>query len=179
MLRWSEQDVAAHKARLKRGRGEPDLPSEPSRRLKATRGKETLFSQAIAKGISPQVLLLTVSLPPSVNHCYANATSSNRRVLTTEGKQYKRDVENQVAIEASSRKFKYAEGERISLSLNLYFADNRRDISNTVKLLEDAIASAIGFNDRVVDRLNVERKGFDKQNPRCEVTLMKICGVLK
>jgi crossover junction endodeoxyribonuclease RusA len=117
-------------------------------------------------------LTLTVPVPPSLNHAYA--TFKGRRLLSREGRAFKDGVKTQVllALRARPKGAWYLKGERVALTLALHFKDNRRrDISNTVKLLEDSLSEALGFDDCAVDVLHVERKENDTKNPRCVVTL--------
>lgn len=121
-------------------------------------------------------LTLLVPVPPSLNNAYTNGRGHGRRVLTAEGREYKATVAELLLCRAQpSGGFELAIGRkdaRIGLALRLYFPNRqRRDISNCVKLLEDALAECLCFDDRCVDRLLVERAGIDKANPRCEVTI--------
>lgn len=113
-------------------------------------------------------LSLAVPVPPSLNNAYTNGRGHGRRVLTAEGRDYKARVAGQVLNTSS---LGWATG-RPALTMRLYFPNRqRRDITNCVKLLEDALSEALGFDDCRVDRLLVERAGIDPVNPRCEVTL--------
>lgn len=121
-------------------------------------------------------LEMIVPIPPSVNNCYTNGHGHGRRVLTAEGRGYKATVEALLLYKArTSGGFELAIGRkdaRIGLTLRLYFPNRqRRDISNCIKLLEDALAECLCFDDCRVDRLLVERAGIDKADPRCEVTI--------
>jgi Holliday junction resolvase RusA-like endonuclease len=111
---------------------------------------------------------MTDALYISLNNAYTNGKGHGRRVLTAEGRNYKAGVVDQV-LKTSS--LGWAEG-RLSLTMRLYFPNRqRRDITNCIKLLEDALAEALKFDDCTVDRVFVERAGVDKVNPRCEVQL--------
>lgn len=115
-------------------------------------------------------LRLTIPVPPSLNNAYA--TVRGRRVLSSEGKTFKEAAALWAQIGARRQRFKVEKGDRLSLTMLLHFKDGRRrDISNAVKLAEDAIAEALGFDDCAVDILHVERKENDRERPRCEVRL--------
>lgn len=116
-------------------------------------------------------LTLTAPLPPSLNNAYA--TVRGRRVLVSEGRDYKAMIGQLLALSPEARQFAQAlGGQRLALTLRLWFEDRRRtDISNRIKLLEDALAKNLGFDDCAVDALLVVRAGYDKSNPRCEVVL--------
>lgn len=119
-------------------------------------------------------LTLTVPIPPSLNNAYTNGRGHGRRVLTGEGRDYKDAVASILLYKAQpSNGFETAigrPGARIGLTFRLWFPTRRRrDISNCVKLIEDALAETIGFDDCAVDRVLVERAGYDAAQPRCEV----------
>ena len=121
-------------------------------------------------------LTLIAPIPPSLNNAYTNGRGHGRRVLTKEGRDYKATVAQILLCKAQpSNGFELAISKperRIGLALRLWFRTRqRRDISNCVKLLEDALAEQLGFDDCAVDRLIVERAGFDAARPRCEVTI--------
>jgi len=121
------------------------------------------------------VLKLTIPVPPSLNNAYA--TFKGRRLLSREGRAFKEGVKTQVLFEQRRRisaegRWGCTRGDRLSLVMEVYFRDaRRRDLSNLVKLAEDALAESLGFDDSAVVVLHVERKENDKSNPRCEVRL--------
>jgi crossover junction endodeoxyribonuclease RusA len=122
------------------------------------------------------VLTLTIPVPPSLNNAYA--TFKGRRLLSREGRAFKEGVSTAVVLVQRRRivsdlgTWKYAKGDRLSLTMFVHFRDNRRrDLDNLPKLVSDSLASALGFDDSAVDVLHVERKENDKSNPRCVVTL--------
>jgi Holliday junction resolvase RusA-like endonuclease len=113
------------------------------------------------------MISFTAPIPPSLNNAYTNGRGHGRRVLTNEGRDYKERVAKSLLGTQP-----LPSGARINLSLRLWFRNRRRrDISNCVKLLEDALSEALGFDDCAVDRLLVERVGIDALRPRCEVTI--------
>jgi Holliday junction resolvase RusA-like endonuclease len=115
-------------------------------------------------------LCVTVPVPPSTNNCYVN--SARGRHLTESAGRFKDGVEADILAVALAQKFSCAATDRFALALDIYFADgHRRDISNTIKLVEDSLAHVLGFDDCRVDDLRVRRRGIDPDNPRCEVTL--------
>jgi len=121
-------------------------------------------------------LTLTVPVPPSLNHAYTNGRGHGRRVLSKEGRDYKATVAELMLCRARpAGGFELAINQpkpRIGMHLRLWFSNRqRRDITNCVKLLEDALSEALGFDDCNVDRLFVERAGYDAAQPRCEVVI--------
>jgi Holliday junction resolvase RusA-like endonuclease len=128
------------------------------------------------------ILTLTVPVPPSLNNAYTNGRHHGRRVLTKEGRDYKDAVAAILLYKAKPASgFELLIGRsdaRIGLTLRLYFPNRqRRDITNCIKLLEDALAETLGFDDCRVDRVLVERVGVDKISPRCEVVVEVLGGV--
>jgi crossover junction endodeoxyribonuclease RusA len=117
-----------------------------------------------------KALTLTIPVPPSLNNAYA--TVHGRRVLSERGREFKKRAGTLAKLAARSARFTVGKDARLSLTLFLYFGSKRRrDISNTVKLCEDALGEYLGFDDCAVDVLHVERKENDKANPRCLVVL--------
>jgi Holliday junction resolvase RusA-like endonuclease len=114
------------------------------------------------------MIALTTPLPPSLNNCYTNGRGHGRRVLTKQGRDYKEAVAELLL----GRYQPLPSGARIGLSLRFWFKNKQRtDISNRVKLLEDALSEALGFDDCCVDDLHVVRAGYDAAQPRCEVVI--------
>lgn len=108
-------------------------------------------------------------LPPSVNHMYApNADGSKR--LTDQARAFREFAGYEARVEAARAGFRPA--PRMALTMRLTFGDRRnQDIDNRVKAALDALALALGFNDSCVDRIVIERAGYDKGRPLCEMTL--------
>lgn len=116
-------------------------------------------------------LHLTLPLPLSLNNAYPTS-KAGKRYLTTAGKRWKLAAAYLIRSAATAQGFAVSEKARLALSMVLHFADNRRcDISNRVKMAEDALAESLGFDDCRIDRLDVSRGPVDKDNPRCEVRL--------
>lgn len=116
------------------------------------------------------VLTLTLPMPPTTNLLYA--TVNGRRVLSKAGREYKEQAGWQVLIAAKQAGLRIRPNDRMSLTLLAWFGDNRRrDLSNIIKVLEDSVAEALGFDDTRIDILHVERAGIDHSNPCVAVTL--------
>lgn len=120
-----------------------------------------------------------LDIPPSVNRLYRNGTARKkggeglvgRRFLTEEGRSYKDEAILRVKNAAAHANWEY-QGGRIALYVHLTFATAKaRDISNCVKVMEDAIAEALGFDDSVVDLLVVYRAGVDPARPGAVVLI--------
>lgn len=108
------------------------------------------------------MIRLVLPWPPSVNHCYRSAVKRGHRVtyLTKEGKDYKRSVA-QLVMMARSRDEAPLEPlpGRVRYTVTLFPPDRRRrDISNTIKVLEDALTTAgVWIDDEQVDELTIRR----------------------
>lgn len=117
------------------------------------------------------MIAFTLPIGPSVNNMYVLTSRGVR--LSDNAKKFKVDACLIVRSAANVQGgWPYPASAPLFLHLRLFVHDKRRaDISNVIKCAEDAIADALGFDDRHVQRLLVERIGVDKANPRCEVVL--------
>ena len=125
--------------------------------------------------------------PPSVNRAYAT-TRGGRRLLTAEGKLYKQSIRDVIGQRYSGVTPELSRlGEvPLALTIKLYTrvenkgwsegkAKNRYkrvDVSNRVKLLEDALFEALGVDDSLVFRLVVEKINSDDE--RVHVNLQEV-----
>lgn len=125
--------------------------------------------------------------PPSVNKAYAT-TRSGRRLLTAEGKLYKQSVRDIIGQKYSAITPELARlGKHpLSFSVKLYTrVENkgwsegktknrykRVDVSNRVKLLEDALFEALGIDDCLVFKLNVEK--IDSDDEHVHINLQEV-----
>ena len=131
------------------------------------------------------MLSILVDIPPTVNHLYYDVPYKNRKTgkyhcrrrLSDEGKNYKETVGWTIKGQAQEDGWEYKSGDRIHITLDLTFGDNRRrDITNCIKVIEDAVSEALAFDDRVVDEFFVRRVGIEKGNPYAWVSIDKIGG---
>lgn len=111
----------------------------------------------------------SLPLPPSVNHLYA--TVRGRRVLSAEGRAYKRDVHLYIGQMALSGRPEWADDVTFTVSCHYYFKNRRRDLDGGHKILQDAIFEAWHINDRRVHEIHLYRH-IDKTNPRVEVDVL-------
>lgn len=141
---------------------------EMQKRGATKRPRKVLLEHTAIDGDVERVVTLTTPIPPSLNNAYADG-SNGRRVLSKKGGDFKNHVAL-LLMEAGYRPVR--QNALIRLSMRLWFATRRRrDITNCVKLLEDALSDALLFDDCNVVRACVERAGYDALNPRCEVVL--------
>lgn len=114
-------------------------------------------------------LVITFDIPPSTNMLYTNG-NNGRRVMTAEGRAFK----THAIILTGHAYAPYSPlpaNSHFALSFDVFFADNRRDLTNTIKVLEDSIFKAIGFDDRRVVDFRMKKHRNDPANPRIEVVL--------
>lgn len=129
------------------------------------------------KGPLPTTLSLELPLPPGVNNQYV--TVGRRRVLSKPARAFKQDVAKQIErMRISGSLTRRAEaaiiGSLLGVYLTFYFeTPRRRDLDGGLKIALDAMAAAIGFDDRDVVDLHLSKQ-IDPLRPRLEVQLETI-----
>lgn len=97
-------------------------------------------------------------LPPSSNNAYMN-TYGRGRALTPEARTWKAAAILLIRHAAVAAGFTPAPRTSLRLEIHLSLpAVRRSDASGRIKLLEDAVAAAIGIDDRYVDELVVTKR---------------------
>ena len=120
----------------------------------------------------PTQLLVTLPWPPvSTNRLYATVSANTRgglaRVLVPEARAWR----DEVIVRARGWGWYPPKTGDLALLLWICMPDRRRrDISNYVKLTEDALALALDFDDSRIRTLHVERQ-VDKANPHIQAQL--------
>lgn len=119
------------------------------------------------------VVTFILPLPPSVNHLYVYQPRKGRVALAEHARVWRAEV---VLTIGAARPVQPPPGARLHLTVRLYFPDHRkRDLDNALKLLFDAVAAALAFDDSQIDELHVSR-GYDPAAPRAEVRLLWSAG---
>lgn len=114
--------------------------------------------------------LCTLDLvPPSVNHAYL-VTRRGRRILTPEAASFRSAAMVFFAMAARQQRFVVPPKKKLSLTLYFFFARDNRDGDNAVKILQDALAEALGFNDKRIRRWCIEAR-VDRFHPHTDVIL--------
>lgn len=119
-------------------------------------------------------LLITLPLPPSVNHQYA--TVNGRRLLSSAGRTYKTHVGQQlwVALSQSPARSELVhrlQSGPLALSIRFFFTSAlRRDVDGGLKIAQDALCQGLGLNDNRIIETHLY-KAVDKAHPRMEVSL--------
>lgn len=128
-------------------------------------------------------------LPPSVNHQYTER--DGRRVLSREARHYKNHLQRAFKrLKAAGKlqlkpletfQFSLLDGLNASstspnetflqLRLEFFFkTQQRRDLDNGLKIVQDLVCEAFGVDDRNVVAVELVKR-VDAQNPRLEVTV--------
>lgn len=125
----------------------------------------------------PTTLSLELPLPPGVNNQYV--TVGRRRVLSKPARAFKQDVARQIErMRISGDLSRHAEVAISSSLLGVYMTfyfetPRRRDLDGGLKIALDAMATAIGFDDRDVVDLHLSKQ-IDPLRPRLEVQVETI-----
>lgn len=101
---------------------------------------------------------LEFPFPPTSNHAYATVTTrgGSRRVKSAAARNYA--LVAQVFTKRAHPIPIFTSRDRLSIELFLFPPDARRfDIANREKILVDAIARPLGFDDSQVDRITITR----------------------
>jgi len=161
------QEGAAHYAP---GGSKPILRRARAARIPAAAPAVSLLSASV----SADRLLLTLPVPPSINHQYA--TVNGRRVLSALGRGYKSLVARQVlvALARSSHRdalLKALRADFLALSVRFHFTSRlRRDVDGGLKIAQDSLCEALGINDNRILEIHLF-KALDPAHPRIEVSL--------
>lgn len=119
-------------------------------------------------------LNMTLTIPPSVNHCYKNFNAAGRRnrVLTPLAKAWKEEA-HYVSVAATHRqRWQMPPADtKIVLEIVAFWPDRRRrDMNNTHKLLCDALEGVVYLDDKMVLVRDMDFS-VDRQNPRLELCI--------
>jgi crossover junction endodeoxyribonuclease RusA len=120
---------------------------------------------------------LVLPLPPGVNNQYV--TAGKRRVLSAPAKAFNRDTAKIVTRMRTSGALLPGTERALNASLLgvylVYFFEtpHRRDLDGGLKITLDALASALGFDDRAIVDLHLSKR-IDPLHPRVEVEIETI-----
>src|SRR5438045_426392 len=110
--------------------------------------------------------LATFAIPPSANRYWRVYRGSP--VLSDEAREYKR----QVMLRCKVAGMKPLDGP-LELRVAVYRARKVGDLSNRIKVLEDALQGCAYHDDKQISRLVAELHD-DKANPRVEVEIVSL-----
>ncbi len=116
---------------------------------------------------------LVLPAPPSTNHLYQPAPRRNSKGAYYVGRELRPEVRSyrelvQMVVLTKGRPH-IPETGPLRLTLRLW-VKRERDLDNAFKCLQDALAIALGFDDKRI----VEQHGYkmiDAENPRAQVAL--------
>lgn len=109
-------------------------------------------------------------LPPSANHMYATGRNG-AKFLTEEAQAFRAYVAVEARTVARMTGWQLPAG-RLAITIKLTYGTRARtDIDNRAKSAIDSMALALGFDDSRIDRVVIERAGYDQRRPLCEMIL--------
>jgi len=113
---------------------------------------------------------LSLSLPPSVNHCYLTG-KSGMRLLTREARDWIAETQIMAMKEKKRQGWQKSVKTWLVCELTFYMPDKRkRDTHNYFKVLFDAFEGILYDNDYYV-MPRVMAVEIDRENPRIELSL--------
>lgn len=117
------------------------------------------------------LIVIVPYLPPTLNHMY-NANRNGSKRLSDEALKFRAAISKEVADVCAAEPWEYIPGVPLSLTVFLTFGTRaRQDADNRVKAGLDALALALGFDDRHVTAIHVYTLGVDPRRPLCELHL--------
>ena len=110
-------------------------------------------------------MIASLPLPPSIN-AYWRPTKRGGIYKTMDAKTW----EIEAGFELNKKRIEFGK-KKVEVFYDYYFKDNRSDLGNRTKILQD-LFEKVGIidNDRQVFLLH-ERKQFSKKNPRVEIKI--------
>lgn len=117
-----------------------------------------------------RIVIPDLPLPPTLNNAYTRGAGHGRRILTKEAGQFKAAAALQIRNAAALQGVTVPPKRWLAVDITFVFAANNRDGDNAVKLLADAAAEALGFDDRYVQRM-AWRKLINPRAPRCDLVI--------
>lgn len=128
-------------------------------------------------GEYPVIYLHLPGVPPSANNAYANIRGTNKRTLTPEGRKYKQGVSSGLARQYPSEMRIFEKDCAYLIVVRFTFEAvftkgwptkaeskyRRIDVSNRLKLLEDALKEAGGIDDSQTMTLVLDKKQGDPE----------------
>lgn len=111
---------------------------------------------------------MSIPLPPSANEYWQPAIVRNRPMIvpTELALAYKRAVERLVKKHFGGVLF---DGGDVCVRAVVYRPRRAGDVSNRLKVLEDALNDVLWTDDRQVARIEIERSDADPSNPRVDL----------
>ena len=145
-----------------------------ARRDRWKAGSATDVAPQSARSFSePRRIILDLPYPPSVNDLYGHDPKSGRKYLVDQQREYRSSVVGYVAKQLGDQ-FEPLRGW-LHMAVTLYPPDaRRRDVSNCLKALEDALQAARVFLDDYQIESHATMRMRELHENRCRVTLEEI-----
>jgi Holliday junction resolvase RusA-like endonuclease len=132
------------------------------------------------------VFWVSIPMPPSLNNVYVTNRTTGRRFLSKVGKAFKDQagwtVREQVTA-CEREGIPLAASERYGITLFLYFGParkgQRRDVSNRIKVAEDAVMEALGVDDSYISEVHAYLASENATDPHCMVRVEALSGELR
>lgn len=169
---WTPEMVAKHNARF--APNPPKIDTAVSllaeARAMELKKKSQRLDQPKAADLGPRKdgeVRLTFPYPPSANRYWRSVVinGSVRVLVSSEARLYKRRC---ATIAAATCKAPLS--GPLSIVLNVYRPMKRGDLSNRIKVIEDAMQGVVFHDDDQI--VQIEARRFDdKHNPRVEITI--------
>lgn len=119
------------------------------------------------------MIVVTIPLPPSVNSLYRafRQGRSVRTIMSKDGREWYKKAMETARIPGHTPL-----SARLDVVIYLWFPTMRRcDIDNRTKGALDVCTKAgVWEDDSLIDRLTVERRGLDRDNPRAVIEIREI-----
>lgn len=115
------------------------------------------------------MMSICLPVPPTVNHIYIHTRYGTR--LHPTAAAYRDEAIARIR-EATGGGWWHV-GLCYVLTVRITFANEKRprDLDNCLKLLIDALANGLGFNDRQIVELHAYHMGYDKATQGCDITI--------
>ena len=91
--------------------------------------------------------------------------------LSAEATAYKTEVTLLVKLAAEDAGFVITDDDFLGWSMVIIPPNRRSDVDGGIKLTQDAIADALGINDKRFSEVRVQRLAPDKTNPIARITI--------
>jgi Holliday junction resolvase RusA-like endonuclease len=113
---------------------------------------------AIEVHVNTCEVIIVDGLPPTTNHGYRISTRNGKAIIykAPEVKAWQEQVQWRIK-EQRLQPLQEWKGKAIYVTFHMFMKDRRMDVDGGVKYTLDAAAKGFGFNDKMVDKIMVER----------------------
>jgi Holliday junction resolvase RusA-like endonuclease len=124
-------------------------------------------ARAEALEMPPFLVAVVLPVPPSINSQYIHTRYGTR--LTPAAEAFRQEAV--FLMREALHGAQWPSSAFCRVTLQAWFPNEKRprDIDNILKITIDAAAAALGFNDKQVREVHAYHRGYDKNDPRCEL----------